>query len=424
LSRRPRADLAIEWSAKEVAIFDGNAGTAQTYPDLKSVPGISGKSAIVGISRRALFLRTTRVPDADAGTVGQILAIRAGELFPVSPGDVAVDFIILDDVGPEGRLALVAAIRIAELRQIRSEAKEAGITILRVVPVALGAALVARSTGHTSGAVVSREANGFGIDIVAGGDLRHSRSVALTAPLEAEVCRTFSVAGIPCSDVLIGPGVEYPDVAIALGKSPLEGLLGEWPESWNLDIELPEDAQARAKAEVRARLRNALLFAIAAVAFLALVATEYSDRVTAVRQEVSRAETEVRKLEAIKREAEAEATLQKGYLQSLDRAFNPAQPLGDVLSLVANQAPKDLWLTGVGMERGKPVTIRGTALSGAAVTNYVNRLTAQDRLRDVKLVFANNGVLEDQPVVQFSITAFPVGNIPVVESNRRRTTSR
>jgi hypothetical protein len=103
---------------------------------------------------------------------------------------------------------------------------------------------------------------------------------------------------------------------------------------------------------------------------------------------------------------------------SLDLAFEPKQRLGDVTFLVNNLCPEGLWLTGLTIERGKLALIRGTAINGEAVYKYLDRLTTQDRFRDVKLVFANNGQIEKVSVVQFSISAHVVGNLPLAEAKK------
>src|SRR5207237_257612 len=99
----------------------------------------------------------------------------------------------------------------------------------------------------------------------------------------------------------------------------------------------------------------------------------------------------------------------------LTRGFHHGQKLGDVVALISNDLPKNAWLTNVGVSRGQNVVIRGTALTGDDVATYVQTLSKEARLRDVKLIFANNALIESTPVVQFSLTAFPVANLPLVD---------
>ena len=82
---------------------------------------------------------------------------------------------------------------------------------------------------------------------------------------------------------------------------------------------------------------------------------------------------------------------------------------------MSNDLPKNAWLTNVGVGRGQNIVIRGTATTGDDVAAYVQALSKEARLRDVKLIFANNSLIESTPVVQFSVSAFPVANLPLVD---------
>ncbi|HLO97838.1 MAG TPA: PilN domain-containing protein, partial [Fimbriimonas sp.] len=106
--------------------------------------------------------------------------------------------------------------------------------------------------------------------------------------------------------------------------------------------------------------------------------------------------------------------------EQLGYAFQPAQKASDVLKVVSGLVPSGVWLTGVTFERGKVLQIRGTGTNPVAVSNYVRALTKQSRLRDVKLLFANSTDIEGTPAVQFSITAFPKGNVPILETGKKK----
>lgn len=431
MSRRHHATVAIEWSPRGVTVFDAVTNQERRYDDLRQVSGLGGKSAIIAVSRRSLFVRTTRVPDTtDTATVLQILQMRTADLFPVAPGEVALDFMPLSDVNAEGRLALVVAIPTGDLRRIRQEAKEIGLRVERVVPIALGSALVGRSVGQPESAVVSRELNGIGIDIVSKGELRHSRAVTEGAMLDAEVCRTFSVAGLPCGPTVVAgtsQGFRIDEAVTETSSLPLEALISQWPIDWRLNLELPEEIAARVKADAGRRMRMSALMAVAAGLFLTLVAVDYAEKANVVRLEESKATNANRKLTKIQKDKETAALEQAGFEKTLVQAFQPAQRLGDVVAVIGNLVPPDAWLGGVTVERGKPIVVRGTAKNGAAVITFVQRLTAEPRLRDVRLVFSTNAMLDETPIVQFSVSAFPVGNLPVNEptsKKSKRTASR
>jgi len=102
------------------------------------------------------------------------------------------------------------------------------------------------------------------------------------------------------------------------------------------------------------------------------------------------------------------------------RAFGPAQSTADVLTVLGNEAPNGVWLTGVTYERGRDLMLRGTATSNEAVGAYLDSLNQNTRFRDVKLAFANQSLIEATSVVQFSMTAHVVGNLPTVKTKKER----
>ena len=103
----------------------------------------------------------------------------------------------------------------------------------------------------------------------------------------------------------------------------------------------------------------------------------------------------------------------------LKRGFSPGQKLGDIVAMANNELPKNAWLTNIGVTRGQNLVLRGTAMTGDDVADYVNSLSKEPRLRDVKLIFANNTLIESTPVVLFSISAFPVANLPLVDKTTK-----
>ena len=108
---------------------------------------------------------------------------------------------------------------------------------------------------------------------------------------------------------------------------------------------------------------------------------------------------------------------------TLRRAFQPAQPLSDISAVVDDSLPPGAWLTGLTVERGKPLDLRGTAKTAGDVTRLVNALSASPRFRDVRLVFANSALIGKVPVIQFNVSAVCVGNLPMpapVTPGRRR----
>ena len=125
------------------------------------------------------------------------------------------------------------------------------------------------------------------------------------------------------------------------------------------------------------------------------------------------------KLRKDRQALESDVSKMQATDSSLQRAFAPAQKPAEILTVVANHVPKGVWLGGITFDRGKTMYIRGTSTTSEGVAEYLNALTTEPRLREVKLVFANNGDIEKTPVVQFSIQAFPVGNLPLIDAKKK-----
>ena len=157
------------------------------------------------------------------------------------------------------------------------------------------------------------------------------------------------------------------------------------------------------------------------VAALGLGAVVYDIQTTEADKAAARDKKWVTSMQAL-RKSESLAKSKSDQLtkvdESLSLALEPKQRMADVVTLVSSLTPEGVWLTGLNVERGKDIQIRGTALNEVGAQNYLSRLGAQDRLRDVKLVFANNGTIETTNVVQFSITAHAIGNLPLTEPKK------
>ncbi|MBI3947530.1 MAG: pilus assembly protein PilM [Armatimonadetes bacterium] len=109
------------------------------------------------------------------------------------------------------------------------------------------------------------------------------------------------------------------------------------------------------------------------------------------------------------------------HVQSLRAALGPQHAWIDVLNDVAARAPAGVWLTGIEMERGKPVIIRGTAMAPEKAAGFVSALAESRLLQQVRLIFANDAQLGRRHVTQFGITALVVGNAPEAKPTARTT---
>ena len=72
------------------------------------------------------------------------------------------------------------------------------------------------------------------------------------------------------------------------------------------------------------------------------------------------------------------------------------------------------------MDRGRPIQIRGTALTNEAVTQFVNTLGGSERFRDVQLVNASTAKIEQTEVVNFTMNVTAVANVPLPKPQKAK----
>ncbi len=418
--QRTAVDLVVEWSPRGLVAFDAKTKQLASFDTATELAASLGaREALVAPSRRSTFVRSVRVPNATPEEIRAVLQVKMVDLFPVPPQDIAYDYVLTDDVTEEGRLAIVGAMPAAELRRMLEEFKSASIRVRGVVPAAFGAPLLVSDLNRKNGAVVQRTAEGLSIDIVWEGMLRYTRLASAASPIEAEVCRTFQVAGIPCSDIIAAGGLDVPEADLTTLETTLQALGHGWPLSLGLDLELPEVVIARHASQLGGKRRFAALLSVSALLMVGYVVLDRTDAAALVAAQQRKDNAAVDKLKRAESVVESQAVSARKLQASLDLGFDPAQRMSDILTVVSNYTPPGIWLTGMTLERGKALMIRGTAQNSNQIADYQSKLIADPRFRDVKLVFATNALIDVTPVVQFSISAFPVGNLPLVDQGTK-----
>jgi Tfp pilus assembly protein PilN len=409
----------LEWSRSAVRMYDP---TTRKLTSADSIAGLGAlpREVILALSRRTAFLRIVSMPAAKKEDLRAIAAIQLGNHFPIPVQELAYDLLPTDEATPDGKKVLVAGVRQADLRTALALLKDAGTSVVKTLPTAMGSMYLTSGVG----VVLESTPEGVGIDVVSGGVPHLSRLASPAGPggIPAEVERTCQVAGVSGAAIHTAPGLDV-GTGVALASHPLEALSQHGLEC-PLDLELPELVAARESRKSGNRVRIAVLTALSAILFGALVWDDRERASQVVKRGEAKWNAELRKLRSIRESLSAESQKEKKYEAMTALALEPAQRAGDVLTVIANSVPKGVWLTGYSFDRGKPVQVRGSARNSADVKQFLNNLEQQSRLRDVKLVFANTGKIEDTPVVQFSITAFPVGNLPLAQPERKRAATR
>ncbi len=443
------ANLVIEWSPKGVTTFDAVTRATQHFDTtVAAAASTGGREVLAAVSRRSVFVRTTRVPDATISDVRLVLSMKLGDLFPLAASDLAYDFVLTDDVNGEGRLAVVVAMAAQDLRRLHEEFRAAGYKVTQVIPSAFGSVALADILSRKSAAVVTREADGIGIDIIEGGQLRYSRLSTNTANPTAEVCRTYTVAGLATGEIIASSGMKFADSDVATPQSTLDALITSPHGLPAINLEVPEAVALRAKKAHDQRQAFALFTFVAALALSGYAYYDYSSKIAAVEAVKSKQETQITKLtkEAKKQQSALAALISPHDLGKLvgdkklaatkvdgtsddaqtaiDTGLTYGQKFSDVITTVVNNVPPGVWINGISLERGKRLVMRGTAKTNEQITTFVRSLSALDqdpkaqRLRDVRLEFTNNGSIEQTPIVQFSVSAFPVGNVPLSDPTK------
>jgi Tfp pilus assembly protein PilN len=362
-------------------------------------------------------LKALRLPKAAPDDLRNIIAIQIGQLFPLLPDQLSFDFIQTSDQTVEGFLTVVAAMRADLLRDLRAELKEVGLTPLRILPISLASAIVASRSGFHDALVVEKSENGLALDVIQGGVIRFSRFTGNGSDASIEAKRTLSAA--KSGDL---PIVSVGSVDIPEAKPSDESSLSLLQEAPHFDFELMEERLRAVKKRVAGRMRLAAVFAFIAVALAVTAYIQRSDATAAATRDQGNWTRKISTLTAIESTDASNTAKIVGVQKALKQAFGPAQPIGDVSSVVDDCLPKGAWLTGVTVERGKPVDVRGTATTPQDVTKFITVLGQSPRFRDVAMVFANNTTIGETPVVQFDVTAVAIGNLPMPIAPKKTST--
>ena len=411
MSRSPAAPpIHVSWTPGSVEVVNAATGAraaAASLTDLRAFWN-GNKSVLVGVGRSLVFLKTARLPKAAPDDLRRILGIQMAQLFPLPAELLSFDFIQTSDHNGDGYLTLIGAVRSEDLRRLKLELREAGVQAIRILPLSLAAPAAAASAGVPNAIVAAPDPGGLGLDVVQDGIIRFSRLASLDSDIAVEAQRTMAAAQSGALPLVAAGNLTLPSGLTS--RADLLTLLDQAPP---FAFELAEERVLEAKKRITARTRLAIMMTVSAILLCLLAFLDQNDAARAVQRSNANWARQSKRLQALEGAQTDKAATAIHIQETLHSAFEPAQPLSDLVAYVADQAPPGAWLTGVGVERGKLVQIRGTAKTSSDVTQFVNTLGASPRFRDVKLVFASTGTIAAVPVVQFNVTAIAVGNLPM-----------
>ena len=368
---------------------------------------------LIGVGRRDVFLKSVRLPKADPDDLRRILGVQLGQLFPLPPDQLSFDFFQTADQTAEGCLTVVAAMRGEDLKRLEADLKSAGLTAARILPVALGAPAVAGSAGQTDALVLEAGSAGLALDVVRGGVLVFSRVVPGASDPECEATRTLAAAHAGALPVVTVGEAGLPGALPGFGSA-----LSFLHESPPFAFRLAEDRSREGKKQAGERTRLAVLLALSALLLVALVWADRQAASAAVKRRQGALARQLTLLRSVQDADAADALKVTAVQDVLGRAFDPTQPLGDIVAVVGDRLPAGVWLSGLSVERGKPLQIRGTATAPGDVPRVVHTLDADPRFRDVRLVFANSVTIGKARLVEFDVSAVCVGNLPLSEPDK------
>ncbi len=419
MSIKNDSPLHIEWTPGWVQAVNTATGEKAAGTGFAALTALTSrhKQALVGVGRSQIFLKTARLPKAAPEDLRRILEVQIGQYFPLPANQLSFDFVQTSDQTTEGYLTIIAAMRAADLKQLRSELQQAGLTATRILPVSLGSAAVAAHAGGGDAIVVEGTPAGLAIDVVHGGNLRFSRLAPKDSDTLIETQRTLAAAGLSDLPMIMkGGGTDsLPPGARRGDRSALELL----HEAVLFHFQLAEDRAREISQRVAGRTRLAGLMLLSSLLLVTLIWVDRNDKLVVIQKGEAKWSRELSKLRAT-RTSETDRAQKVGAIDSaLTRAFHIAQPLSDQMAVLGDHLPSTCWLTGMTLERGKPTQLRGTAQNADDVSRYVEAIGATHRFRDVKLVFANSAKIEKTPVVQFNMTAFPIGNLSMPEPSKK-----
>lgn len=229
--------------------------------------------------------------------------------------------------------------------------------------------------------------------------------------------------GMPVQALELPGLVSDPQFTEAVGVAL--GGLGRGVSTIDLITEEIERVRAERRHGVQMRLAAMVGAVILAGAIYLGVSAMQAERarqqrIQGVQALVDRAD---RKLKAAQQEYDQVRT----QTEMLQTALQPTHNWLDVLLDVSDRAPRTVWLSGIDLEKGKPIAIRGTALNSQGVQTFWGNLSRSPLFTKPALAYSNAAKIGERQVFQFGINSEIVGNTPKPsrpQTKRTRTRTR
>jgi len=316
----------------------------------------------------------------------------------------------------ESRIAMVAAVSTEMMLMIDAQANAAGLRVKAVVPVELASFVLARTLSKPNATVVGTTPAGMFIDVILDSHFACSRTIVHTLTpetAEKEIVRTVALASSKAMPEPETSAVSAEE-SVVNATEILEYLSGaDISDRKTFTMDLPSEVSRRLGRRLRLIAARAILAAVLAIGFASFVVFSRGAALMAQVSQTSRQWADLNQMWGQEKVVAHDLNIATQANGLLDLGFQPAQRSADLITAAAFDAPTPDWVTKLSFERGKPMVIQGIGRSHKAVAQYVAALSTDARFRDVTLVKAKKGLLAQVDIVQFSISARPIGSFPI-----------
>ena len=218
---------------------------------------------------------------------------------------------------------------------------------------------------------------------------------------------------------LLPAGVLLPDPQFAEAAGQALRALGHGVAS--LDLVPEELEKERAAARNKRRLQIVAVVATICTILGAYIGSGLISKRRTEQAALRVLSQRVDRVVAKAKSLEARQQFLTNQLSELQRALYPKYPVLDVLQELSDRAPQGIWLTGISYEKGKPLVVRGAAMSHTLAAAYADDLKRSPCFTEVAAGYSNEVTIGERRVVQFSITGIVKGNEPKPRRAARTT---
>ncbi len=451
-SRNP-ADCQItrRGTAPLDAAFWTNSGGNRSYlvAALQSAlqnAGITGKQVAACLPRRLATVRILQVPPAPPEELRGMLAFEAQQLLPYPVEEVVLSSHMHTQIGADGMApVMLAAVRRELVQDVLAAFTQAGLQLARLSLSSLALAeLLPVSSAPQALFCVNEEA--LDVAVTREGETLFTRASTLSSAenfagaLAREADRTITAYQNEqrgsqveklwiTGPVLARPGETLSQLQGMLEKevnllqegclSPSDPGLAAYATAIGMCLNagaqsrcslnlIPEDHVSQRQKAARSR-RNAIFALLGVVVLSALImqVQNYLHEQSIQEQNTIDANKKWRELQPRLKQRQTEEAAVQSLADALNNGLQPGHPVVNVLTAISKAMPttNKIWLEGLTFQRGRQITLRGSASDPQLVTTLLLSLQSSHIMHNSRLTFLGD-VRETMPA------AVSLGSLP------------